>query len=440
MQLCAGQQAGCEAAVHAMTEIFEHDDTDAILLVDAANAFNSINRKVLLHNIRYICPTIATYTINCYSTSSRVFVQGGRELNSAEGTTQGDTISMPIYAMGITPLLSSIKKDNQDTKHAAFADDLCGGGRLRMLRVWWDSIVENGPLLGYYPRADKSWLVVKEELLTEANEIFANSNVQITTEGHKYLGGFMGSQEGRNGYAVKLVQKWIEQIRALANIAKTEPQAAYAAFVSGFKHRLTYHIRTMSNLATPLKQLDDVITFELIPSITDGRNVSETERQLLSLPVRLGGLGIPIFAEQCAIDLQNSKNICEKQTQAIINQNNIESDLTIAMSPATAVRSNVIKERDELHRIKLELVRSSLNAEQKRANDVAQLKGASNWLSALPLEEEGYVLNKRQFIDALSLRYRWELKWLPATCACGHKFTVDHAVILSEGRIHTPPS
>ncbi len=78
-----------------------------------------------------------------------------------------------------------------------------------MLRVWWDSIIENGPLLGYYPRADKSWPVVKEELLTEANEIFENSNVQITTEGHKYLGGFMGSEQARNGYAGKLVQKWM---------------------------------------------------------------------------------------------------------------------------------------------------------------------------------------------------------------------------------------
>jgi hypothetical protein len=44
LQLCAGQQAGCEAA---MSEIFDDEGTDALLLVDATNAFNSINRKVL---------------------------------------------------------------------------------------------------------------------------------------------------------------------------------------------------------------------------------------------------------------------------------------------------------------------------------------------------------------------------------------------------------
>ena len=43
-----------------MMQIFYHDDTDVIRFVDAANAFNSINRKVLLHNIQYLCPILAT--------------------------------------------------------------------------------------------------------------------------------------------------------------------------------------------------------------------------------------------------------------------------------------------------------------------------------------------------------------------------------------------
>ena len=54
LQLCAGQKSGCETAVHAMSEIFAEEETDAVLLVDATNAFNSINRKVMLHNIQYI--------------------------------------------------------------------------------------------------------------------------------------------------------------------------------------------------------------------------------------------------------------------------------------------------------------------------------------------------------------------------------------------------
>jgi len=48
LQLCARQPGGCETAVHAMAEIFEDDVAEAVLLVDASNAFNSINRSVMI--------------------------------------------------------------------------------------------------------------------------------------------------------------------------------------------------------------------------------------------------------------------------------------------------------------------------------------------------------------------------------------------------------
>ena len=93
LQLCAGQRAGCEAAVHALSSMFSEDNSDAILLVDADNnAFNQTNRNVMLHKIPIICPIIATYVINSYSREARFFISGGEEITSAEGTTQGDPL------------------------------------------------------------------------------------------------------------------------------------------------------------------------------------------------------------------------------------------------------------------------------------------------------------------------------------------------------------
>jgi len=48
----------CEAAIHAMKDIFDEEDT--------ANAFNSINRKAFIHNIKVICPEISAFVSNCY--------------------------------------------------------------------------------------------------------------------------------------------------------------------------------------------------------------------------------------------------------------------------------------------------------------------------------------------------------------------------------------
>ena len=49
--MCTGIPSGCEAAVHAMTELFEEPENQGVLLVDAENTFKSSNRKVALHNI-----------------------------------------------------------------------------------------------------------------------------------------------------------------------------------------------------------------------------------------------------------------------------------------------------------------------------------------------------------------------------------------------------
>ena len=49
-----------------MKEIFSQEDTDGVILVDTSYAFNRLNRKVAMHNLRITCPALATYVINIY--------------------------------------------------------------------------------------------------------------------------------------------------------------------------------------------------------------------------------------------------------------------------------------------------------------------------------------------------------------------------------------
>lgn len=66
LQLCAGQDAGCEAAVHAMTSIFAEAGTRAMIFVDDCNVFNYLNQQVTLHNTEIICPLLAPILISTY--------------------------------------------------------------------------------------------------------------------------------------------------------------------------------------------------------------------------------------------------------------------------------------------------------------------------------------------------------------------------------------
>ena len=87
-----------------MYKMYKEEHTEAVLLVDAVHSFNSVNRKDFLHNIDVVCPLINTYVQNCYTLPSRLFIIGGTEIKSSEGTTQGDPVARPVYALAVIPL------------------------------------------------------------------------------------------------------------------------------------------------------------------------------------------------------------------------------------------------------------------------------------------------------------------------------------------------
>ena len=127
LQLCAGQTAGCEAAIHAVQSTFETSDCEALLLVDAKNAFNSLNRQTALRNIKTLCPLFATPVINIYRHSTDLFV-GGDVIKSAEG------IPREIHWLCLYTLLQLaiplIKKLTQDTTQIWYGDDAASMGKM----------------------------------------------------------------------------------------------------------------------------------------------------------------------------------------------------------------------------------------------------------------------------------------------------------------------
>ena len=46
-----------------MKQIFDLPEVDGVLLVDAKNAFNELNRQVTLQNVEVLCPSLAPILI-----------------------------------------------------------------------------------------------------------------------------------------------------------------------------------------------------------------------------------------------------------------------------------------------------------------------------------------------------------------------------------------
>ena len=407
---------------------------DGVLLVDATNAFNSLNRKVALANMRQVCPALETVLTNCYQSPTRLFVSGGGEIASREGTTQGDPLGMAMFAPAMVPLINSLKERAARTIQVWFADDATGVGPIESLKQWWDELSALGPLFGYHPNAAKTCLVVREEQQEVAENIFTETGISITTEGKRHLGAAIGSPTFIEEFVSHKVELWTEEMEKLAAIAGSQPQAAYAAYIHGTQHKWNYICRTVPNCGHLLQPLEDCIHQKLIPALSGQPPCSNSQRDLLALPAKLGGLGLVNPTQTATPQFEASLQITQPLKKSILEQrSSFEEDPTYIGPTITLMR----KARSDQQRREFNRIQNNLNPGQQRLLDCASEPGASAWLAVLPIEEHGFCLSKGAFRDVLCIRYGWPIPNIALKCACGSPFSVEHAMVCHKGGIPT---
>ena len=74
-----------------------------------------------------------------------------------------------------------------------------------------------------------------------------------------------------------------------------------------------------------------------------------------------------------------------------------------------------------------------ISPQLKHLVHLAKEKGASSWLSVLPLDNHGFSLHKGAFKDAICLRYGWKPPNTPTNC----NFSTNHVMICPMGGFPT---
>ena len=189
--------------------------------------------------------------------------------------------------------------------------------------------------------------------------------------------------------------------------------------------------RTIPDTRDLFIPLEDSIRNCLIPSII-GRPVSDLERQILSLPVRFGGLGIANPVDAAEREYNASKAITQNLSNVILQQ---QQDISFYDQHGTAETiKRLKKEKEAFLNDKFDGIISSIDDQSlKRCLLLNRDKGTGSWLTALPLKDLGYCLNKQEFRDAVCLRYGWKIPNTPHYCGCGAVNTVDHTMICMKG-------
>ena len=110
-------------------------------------------------------------------------------------------------------------------------------------------------------------MIVKNDFYDIANTTFKSTKINVTSNGKRHLRAVIGSISYKEDYMNEKINHWIK-VKLLSEIAKIEPQCALSCFISGYKHKLNYYMRTVPNISNLLRHINDIITKEFIPAIT----------------------------------------------------------------------------------------------------------------------------------------------------------------------------
>ena len=140
------------------------------------------------------------------------------------------------------------------------------------------------------------------------------------------------------------------------------------------------------------------------------------------------GFGNPYL--EASREYASSVKVTTTLVEQIVSQSHELPEDCLVKSAQQAVTTERSKELED----RTERIKEMAPCKTKRALNLAAEKGSSAGLTVLPFQDLGFNLNKRQFRDAVQLRYDWPVDDIPSTCACGEVFTVDHSMICKRAK------
>ena len=115
--------------------------------------------------------------------------------------------------------------------------------------------------------------------------MFSDSKINFTTEGKRHLGAVISSNGFRTKYVSEKVTEWCNQLKILSEFAKSQPQAANAAFCFGEQNKFSYFLQTISEMNDLMKPVDGIVQ-NVLPTVVIVETISQNEKELYSLPVQ----------------------------------------------------------------------------------------------------------------------------------------------------------
>ncbi|GJR25692.1 reverse transcriptase domain-containing protein [Tanacetum coccineum] len=264
---------GSDAILHSVNRLIEAygDDVSlSMLLVDFKNAFNLVDREVMLREVHLRCPTISRWVEFCYSNPARLYY-GEHTLWSCQGVQQGDPLGPLLFSLVLHPLICKIRDSFSLSLHAWYLDD--------------------GTIIG------DIMVVGKEDPQSRLAGIFP-PNIAQPLHGVKLLGGPASVDfDFCNELVMKRVAKTIGLMDAIAKINDPQCELLLLCSCTGIS-RLYFTMRTCPPCFFESAQcsFDMALLSSLEHIVTaSGPGFGDWQWILATLPFTFGGIGTKLL-------------------------------------------------------------------------------------------------------------------------------------------------
>lgn len=249
--------------------------------------------------------------------------------------------------------------------------------------------------------------------------------------GYRYIGGFIGAEDDRDAWLKPKIEAWTQGVKDLAMVARRYPQSAYAGLTKSFQMEWQYAQRVLPGISQQFAPVEKALAEHFLPALLGAtREEIAGLRDLLALPVKFAGLGIPDPTKTAAGCYMASKGCTFPLAESI--RYGTPLDTKEYCLGVKASRREVVKHRKEMHKIRAFHCGVGRSAKFKRRMDRACQTGA--WLTVMPSRYNGTELSLEEFRDNTRLRFGLVPLNLPCQCdGCEHSFNVDHALTCKQG-------
>ena len=253
-----------------------------------------------------------------------------------------------------------------------YADDGIDAGDLKSLRAVLDNLDVHG-------KPFKCQLIVKENRPDSATKLFEGTKITMV-EVFRVPGSVIGTPSACDKYMESEIEKTTTLTKKLSKRAKTSPQNSYSCYTKGNQNKLGSLTRTTPEAFKEMDEIEINVRHQLLPSITGKNHITDEDRNLFALPLRMGGLDL-LSNTELSRNYECSLAICDPLEN---------SDPEIAETEQTLINRNIKTERQNITLSKKAKIMKNRSSEKKLTINLASQKGASNWLSVLPLKRYNF--------------------------------------------------